>query len=139
MEGYLGKVKVPKRVTFLWTTVHCRIFILDNLMLKGFSLANQCFMCCCNEESVDHLLLHCSVAHSLWVDMLQIFGIQWVMPSFVESLMFCWNHWLGKFNSDIWNMILGSLMWIVWTERNWRSFEAFEISLVQLQIGRAHV
>ena len=30
-------------------------------------------------------------------------------------------------------MILGCLMWIIWTERNWCSFEAFEISLVQLQ------
>ena len=134
MEGYLGEVKVPKRVAFfLRTTIHCWILILDNLMLKGLSLANRCCMCCCNEEFVDHLLIHCSVVHSLWVDMLQIFDIQWVKLGSVESLMFCWNHWLGKFNSDIWNMVPGYLMWIVWTESNQRSFEAFEKSLVQLQ------
>ena len=55
------------------------------------------------------------------------------MPGFVESLVFCWNFWLGKFNSDIWNMVHDCLMWIVWTERNRRSFEDTEKSLVQLQ------
>ena len=82
---------------------------------------------------MDHLLLHCPVAHSLWVHMLQVFGIQWVMPGFVESLVFCWSYWLGKFNSDIRNIVLCYLMWIVWMERNQRSFEAKEKSLVQLQ------
>ena len=49
---------------------------LDNLMLRGLSLANQCCMCYCNEESVDHILLHYPVAHSLWVQMLHVFGNQ---------------------------------------------------------------
>ena len=30
-------------------------------------------------------------------------------------------------------MVPGCLMWVVWMERNRRSFEAKEISLVQLQ------
>ena len=47
--------------------------------------------------------------------------------------MYCWSFWLGKFNSDIWNMVPGYLMWIVWMERNRRSFEDIEKSLVQLQ------
>ena len=55
------------------------------------------------------------------------------MPGSVESLVYCWSFWLGKFNSDIWIMVPGCLMWIVWTERNWRSFENTEKSLVQLQ------
>ena len=43
---------------------------LDNLMLRGLPLANRCYMCCRSAESVDHLLLHCPVAYSLWVQML---------------------------------------------------------------------
>ena len=96
-------------------------------------MVNRCCMCGCNEESVDHLLIYCPIAHSLWVHMLQILRIQWVMPSSMESLMFCWSHWLRKFNSDKWNMIPGCLMWIVWTERNQHTFEATKKSLVQLQ------
>ena len=128
------KAKIPRRVAFfVWTAVHGQILTLDNLKLKGRILVNRCCMCHWNEETVDHLLLHCPVAHSLWVYMLQIFGIHWVMPGSVESLVYCWSFWLGKFNSDIWNMIPGCLMWIVWTERNRRSFEDTEKSLVQLQ------
>ena len=55
------------------------------------------------------------------------------MPGSVESLVFCWSNWLGKFSSDIWNMVPGYLMWVVWMERNRRSFEVKEKSLVQLQ------
>ena len=60
------KAKIPKRVAFfVWTAVHGQILTLDNLMLKGCILVNRCCMCHRNEETVDHLLLHCPVAHSL--------------------------------------------------------------------------
>ena len=88
-------------------------------------------MCCCSAESVDHLLIHCSVAYSLWVQMLQAFG---VMPGSVASLVSCWSNWLGKSTSDIRNMVPDCLMWVVWLERNRRSFEALERTLVQLQV-----
>ena len=117
----------------MWTAAHDRILTLDSLMLRGLSLANRCCMCCCNKEFVDHLLLYCLVAHSLWVQMLQVFGIQWVMPGSMKSLVFCWSYWLGKFNSDIWNMVSDYLMWVVWMERNRCSFKAKEKLLVQLQ------
>ena len=46
-------------------------------MLKGRPLANWCCMCCCDGESVDHLLLHCPITHSLW--------------AFIRGL--CWVRW----------------------------------------------
>ena len=54
--------------------------------------------------------------------MLQMFGIDWVMLGSVVDLLFCWQHWLGKHNSDIWNLVLGSLMWTIWIEHNQHSF-----------------
>ena len=61
------KVKIPKWVAFfVWTAVHEQILTLDNLRLRRRILVNRCCMCHCNEETVDHLL-HCLVAHSLWV------------------------------------------------------------------------
>ena len=42
--------------------------------------------------------------------MLQLFRIDWVMLGSVVDLLFCWHHWLGKHNSDIWNLVLGYLM-----------------------------
>ena len=86
-------------------------------------------------EFVGHLLIHCHVAHSLWVFMLQAFGIQWVLLGYVVELLFCWSHWLGKHDSYIWNLILGCLMWTIWTECNRWSFEDFEKSLIGLGVG----
>ena len=103
-------------------------------MLRGHPLVNQCCMCCCDRESVDHLLLHCPVTHTLWTFMLQAFGIHWVMPGLVAGLLSCWHQWLGKHNSNIWNLILGCLMWIVWLERNRCSFENMEKTLDKLKV-----
>ena len=54
------------------------------------------------------------------------------MSGLVADLLCCWHHWLGKYNSDIWNLVLGCLMWTVWIERNRCSFEDIKKSMVQL-------
>ena len=60
----IWKAKIPRRVAFfVWIAVHGQILTLDNLMLRGRILVNRCCMC------HRHLLLHCPVAHSLWVYM----------------------------------------------------------------------
>ena len=66
--------------------------------------------------------------------MLQAFGIHWVMLRLVAGLLSCWHRWLGKHNSDIWNLVPGCLIWIVWLERNHRSFEDSEKSLDELKV-----
>ena len=80
----------------MWTATHGQIHTLDNLMLRGRILVNRCCMCCSNEESVDHLLISCPIAHSLWMYMLRLFGIDWVMLGSVVDVFFYWYHWLGK-------------------------------------------
>ena len=135
----IWKPKIPKRMAvFLWTTTHGWILTLDNLMLKGRPLTNWCCMCCRDGESADHLLLHCPVTHSLWTFMLQAFGIHWVMQGLVVGLLSCWHQWLGKHNLNIWNLVLGCVMWIVWLERNRRSFEDKEKTLDELKVLSHH-
>ena len=56
------------------------------------------------------------------------------MPGSVAGLLSCWYQWLGNLNSDIWNLVLGCLMWIVWLERNRRSFEDNEKTLDELKV-----
>ena len=114
----------------MWTAAHGKILKLDNLMLCGFILVNRCCLCCSNTESVDHLLLLCPIAHSLWMYMLRLFGIEWVMPGSVVDLLFCWYHWLGKHSSNIWDLVPGCLMWTIWTERDRRTFEDEEKTVV---------
>ena len=47
----------------------------------------------------------------------------WVFSETVKDLLFNWWNGLGKHASDIWNLVPLCLMWIVWLERNRRSFE----------------
>ena len=96
---------------------------IDNLIKKCQFLVNRCCLCCCDGESVDHLLLHCKFSHALWCEVFVVFGIQWVMPRLVKSFFFIWRNWFGKHLSIIWNMAPACLMWLVWQERNARIFE----------------
>ena len=64
--------------------------------------------------------------------MLWLFGIDWVIPSSVVDLLFCWYHWPGKHSSEIWDLVLGCLMWTIWTKQNRQAFKDEGKTVVQL-------
>ena len=80
-------------------------------------------MCCCNGENADHLLLHCPVAVVLWSWIFQAFGVHWVLSGKVADLLFSWWNGLGRYSSDIWNIVHLCLMWTIWKEHNQCTFE----------------
>ena len=132
--GGIWCANVPKQVSFfLWTAANDGILTIDNLVKRGWFLANRCCLCCCDGELVDHLLLHCKFSHALWCEAFAVFGIQWVMLSSFNSFFFMWKNWFGKHRSTIWNMVPACLMWLVWQERNTRTFEDRERTLDHLK------
>ena len=111
-------IKIPKRVAFfLWTAARNWILTIDNLVKKNLPLVNWCCLCRCDKETLDHLLLHCKFSHALWSEVFLMF-VQLVMPNTVVSLLFAWRNWLGTYSSNVWNMVLACLMWLVWKEHN---------------------
>ena len=58
-----------------------------------------------------------------------MFGIQWVMPRTVVSLLCAWENYLGIHSSSIWNMVPACLMWLIWRKRNTCTFEDVEKSI----------
>ena len=64
----------------------------------------------------------------LWNFVFRSFGVQWVLPNRVIDLLDGWWNMLGIHSSDIWNTIPLCLMWMIWRERNNRTFEDKEKS-----------
>ncbi|RVW78710.1 hypothetical protein CK203_048472 [Vitis vinifera] len=54
---------------------------------KGWSLANRCFLCLIDEESIDHILIHCTKARVLWELLFALFGVTWVLPLTVRETL----------------------------------------------------
>jgi hypothetical protein len=106
----------------------------DNLRRRGIHPGSWCCMCKADGESVDHLLLHCPYAKELWDMIFGLFGIQWVMPKRVIELFDCWQGSLGSVRicdlegySSLHNVVF-------WRERNARTFEDCELSVVELKL-----
>ncbi|RVW51874.1 hypothetical protein CK203_067969 [Vitis vinifera] len=57
---------VPTKVCFFaWEAFWGKVLTLDQLKKRGWCLANRCFLCCEEEESIDHILIQCSRARVL--------------------------------------------------------------------------
>ena len=61
---------------------------LDQLKKQGRALANRRFLCGGGEETVDHLLVHCPKARTMWELLLAIFGLVGFSLSLLGRLSF---------------------------------------------------
>ena len=64
---------------------------MDRLQRRGWHLPNRCFLCGCEEENVNHILLHCIVVRVLWEIVLALFGANWVFPETVKEMLLSWR------------------------------------------------
>ena len=55
----------PKVALFAWEASWGKILTMEQLQRRGYSLANRCFLCLSEEETVDHLSLHCVMTQPL--------------------------------------------------------------------------
>ena len=55
------------------------------------------------EETIDHLLLHCSKTRVLWELLFSLFGVSWVMPCSVRETLLSWQtSSVGKKHRKVW-------------------------------------
>ncbi|RVX19454.1 LINE-1 reverse transcriptase-like [Vitis vinifera] len=79
---------VPTKVAFYaWESTWGRVLTLDRLQKRGWQLPNCCFLCGCEEEIVNHILIHCTVVRVLWDIVLGSSGVQWVFPETVKEVL----------------------------------------------------
>ena len=56
----------PKIGVFAWEATWGKVLTLDQLKRCGMTFENRCFLCEGDEETIDHLLIHCKSAKMLW-------------------------------------------------------------------------
>ncbi|RVW16378.1 hypothetical protein CK203_067822 [Vitis vinifera] len=58
--------RVPTKVSFFaWEAAWGKILTLDKLQRRGWQLPNRCYLCGCEEENANHILLHCTVVKTI--------------------------------------------------------------------------
>ncbi|RVW79100.1 Potassium transporter 7 [Vitis vinifera] len=83
---------VPSKLAFFaWEATWGRVLTLDRLQKRGWQLPNRCYLCGMDEENVNHLLIHCTVARVLWGIVLGLVGAQWVFPESVKEVIVSWK------------------------------------------------
>ena len=80
----------PKALFFTWTAALGKILTTDNLRKRRIIILDWCCMCKKAGETVDHLLLHCETARSLWCEIFSRVGLSWVMLASVVGLLASW-------------------------------------------------
>ena len=127
--------KVPTKVVFFaWEATWGKVLTLDRLQRRGWQFPNRCFLCGCEEETVNHILLHCTVVRVLWEIVLVLFGIQWVFPETVKDMLFSWRgSFVGKKRKKVWTSIPLCIFWTVWKERNRLAFRGGFLSIQKLK------
>ena len=60
---------------FAWEAVWEKILTQGQLKKRGWSLPNKCYLCKGEEESTNHILLHCPKAIMLWHLIFSIFDV----------------------------------------------------------------
>ena len=126
---------VPTKVAFFaWEATWGKILTLDRLQQRGWQLPNRCFLCGCEEETINHILLHCIVVRVLWENVLALIGIQWVFLETVKEMLFSWRGpFAGKKRKKIWNSIPLCIFWTVWKERNRLAFRGGVLDIQKLK------
>ncbi|RVX14364.1 hypothetical protein CK203_017180 [Vitis vinifera] len=89
----------------------------------------SCSLCKENEESANHILIHCGKTRELWTLLLSSFGVVWVFSALVRNLLLEWKiEGLGKKRRAVWRLAPICLFWCIWGERNQRMFHEEETS-----------
>lgn len=112
---YLNDIVLPKAGCFVWLTLNKRILIANRLVKLGFSQVFNCVLCGLEEESVDHLFLHCTFASQCWFFIMNKLKV--LMP-FPKSLWDMFNSWPLLFLSSIFSgnqkCAPALIIWAIW-------------------------
>ena len=120
LKNIIWSPGVPTKVSFFaWEATWGKALTMDQLKKRGWSLPNRCYLCCAVEESIDHLLIHCTKARILWA---------------MKEILLGWHGlFVGKNRVKVWKAAPLCLFWTVWKKRNKVVFENEDLSIQRMK------
>ncbi|XP_071708090.1 uncharacterized protein [Rutidosis leptorrhynchoides] len=113
---------VPSKVMlFHWLTIKKSIpvrVVLANRHILPSNISKLCVWCMLEEETIEHLLLHCNWSFKIWAELFRWWNIRWVIPSSIEEFLFDWYYGMGINASKFWKMIGPATLWAIWIAQN---------------------
>ena len=111
---------VPTNVSFFaWEASWEKVLTQDQLKRRGWILANICCLCCVEEETINHILVHCFKTKILWDLVFSLFGVNWVLPFTMRDTLLSWYvSFKDKKHRKVSRVVPLCLFWTVWKERN---------------------
>jgi hypothetical protein len=88
-----------------------KILTVDNLRKRNIIIVDRCCLCKRDGETVDHLILYCDVASTLWIHVFTRFGMSWVVPKRVIDLFACWWKSGKPRSAAVWKMVPTCIFW----------------------------
>lgn len=86
------KSKAPPCISFFaWEAVKEHILTIDSLIKRRKIIVNRCFLCKCDTETSNHILLWCPFTYSLWRLVYGLMGINWIMVGSVRNELLTWR------------------------------------------------
>lgn len=127
MTSLIWKLKAPPRAQIVvWLACLGKLKTGDFLMGKGvLSSANAlCPLCEVALETNSHILFSCDVSWSIWMQILEWWGVTGVLHNQCPTFSISWAS-LKPFRCSkaLWDLILGCTIWSLWFQRNQIKFE----------------
>jgi hypothetical protein len=136
MEIWRAKAE-PKCKFFVWLAMHNKMLTTDNMVKKNWECNLICSFCFCLPETANHLLTQYNYTEVLW----QSFATYHGLPSYDELVVEGGPvDWVRLFISSFSKTerkkfgLLFMFRWHVWKERNRRTFDNKELSVLSLMI-----
>ena len=83
---------IPSKIFFFaWEDSLGKVITLDLLKRRGRALSNICFLYEEDEETIDHLLIHCKMVRMLWDFFLSTVWTSWAFLCFVIHTLLAWQ------------------------------------------------
>ncbi|KAK2640843.1 hypothetical protein Ddye_022606 [Dipteronia dyeriana] len=126
----------PKIELFVWQLLHGRVLVREVLSRFGIQVCTnlECPFCQSNEESVDHLFLHCKWTWGLWQKCINWWGLSYYAAS---TLLDWWRGWRNlctrKKSRRAWMSLFFAVVWSIWEARNQLIFKDIPVDSVRME------